>query len=150
MKKKIIEDKNKNNKDILPHLCKYVQNTKNDWNYITPYDFYHKYYSKPDKMKNIYLIDLRKKEEYKKFHVKGAKNIFWLDLLKDKNIKKLPKDKTIFLICYVGHTSSQAMVLLKLLGYNVVSIKFGYGISPAFEVPVAGWLDYNYPVTSCR
>lgn len=148
MKKKIIEDKN--NKDILPHLCKYVQNTKNDWNYITPYDFYHKYNSKPDKMKSIYLIDLRKKKEYKKFHVKGAKNIFWLDLLKDKNIKKLPKDKTIFLICYVGHTSSQAMVLLKLLGYNVVSIKFGYGISPAFEVPVAGWLDYNYPVTSCR
>lgn len=147
MKKKIIE-KDKNN--ILPHLCNYVQTTKNDWNYITPYDFYHKYYLKPDKMKSIFLIDLRKKEEYKKFHVKGAKNIFWLDLLKDKNIKKLPKDKTIFLICYVGHTSSQAMVLLKLLGYKVVSIKFGYGISPAFEVPVAGWLDYNYPVTSCR
>ncbi len=76
MKKKIIEDKNKNNKDILPHLCKYVQNTKNDWNYITPYDFYHKYYSKPDKMKNIYLIDLRKKE------ISGAQKNFILKVLK--------------------------------------------------------------------
>jgi len=32
-------------------------------------------------MKNIFLIDLRKKEEFKKFHIRGAKNIFWLDLL---------------------------------------------------------------------
>ena len=45
----------------------------------------------------------------------------------------------------MGHTSSQAMVLLKLLGYKVVSIKFGYGIAPVFEVPVAGWVAMRYP-----
>ncbi len=132
-------------KQKLDLLRTYIDQTKDDWNYITPYQFYHNYYSKPNEMKKIYLLDLRKPVEYKLFHIKGSKNIFWLDLLKDKNLKKLPKDKTIFLICYVGHTSSQAMVLLKLLGYNVVSIKFGYGISPSFEVPVAGWLDYRYP-----
>ncbi len=132
-------------KQKLDLLRTYIDQTKDDWNYITPYQFYHNYYSKPNEMKKIYLLDLRKPSEYKLFHIKGSKNIFWLNLLKDKNIKKLPKDKTIFLICYVGHTSSQAMVLLKLLGYNVVSIKFGYGISPSFEVPVAGWLDYRYP-----
>ena len=38
------------------------------------------------------------------------------------------------------------MVLLKLLGYDVVSIKFGYGISPSFGIPVAGWLSYGFPV----
>ena len=37
-------------------------------------------------------------------------------------------------------------MLLKLLGYDVTSIKFGYGKSPAFGVPVAGWLNYNFPV----
>lgn len=132
-------------KQKLDLLRTYINQTKDDWNYITPYQFYHNYYSKPNEMKKIYLLDLRKPDEYKLFHIKGSKNIFWLELLKDKNLKKLPKDKTIFLICYVGHTSSQAMVLLKLLGYNVVSIKFGYGISPVFEVPVAGWLDYRYP-----
>ncbi len=133
---------------LLPLLQKYIESTKEDWNYITPYDFYHKYYTKKSKMKNIYLLDLRKAEEYKKFHIRGAKNIFWLDLLQPKNLKKLPQKKHIFLICYVGHTSSQAMVLLKLLGYKVTSIKFGYGISPAFEVPVAGWLNYRYPTSS--
>jgi len=50
------------------------------------------------------------------------------------------------LICYVGHTSSQALVLLKMLGYKVVAVKFGYGKSPVFGVPVAGWLNYNFPV----
>ncbi len=135
---------------LLPLLQKYIKNTKDDWNYITPYDFYHKYYTNKKNMKSIYLLDLRKKEEFKKFHIQGAKNIFWLDLLQPQNLQKIPKKKRIFLICYVGHTSSQIMVLLKLLGYKVISIKFGYGISPAFEIPVAGWTNYNYPITKCK
>lgn len=132
--------------EFLPHIRDYIKNTKDDWNYITPSDFYKKYYNKRD----YYLIDLRKKSEFKNFHIKGAKNIFWLDLLKEKNLAKLPKDKIIFLICYVGHTSSQMMVLLKLLGYKVVSIKFGYGIPPSQGIPISGWLQLNYPVVRCR
>lgn len=124
-------------------LRNYLKSTKNDWNYITPLDFYNDYFLKK---KDYYLIDLREEKEYKKGHIKSAKNIFWLNILDEKNVKKLPKDKTIFLICYVGHTSSQVMTLLKLLGYNVVSIKYGYGLSPVKSVPVAGWLDYGLPV----
>ena len=124
-------------------LRHYLKSTKNDWNYITPLDFYNDYFLKK---KDYFLIDLREEKEYKKGHIKGAKNIFWLNILDEKNVKKLPKDKTIFLICYVGHTSSQVMTLLKLLGYNVVSIKYGYGLSPVKGVPVAGWLDYGLPV----
>jgi hypothetical protein len=37
------------------------------------------------------------------------------------------------------------MTLLKLIGYDVISIKFGYGVSPVKGVPVAGWLDYGFP-----
>jgi len=124
-------------------LRNYLKSTKNDWNYITPLDFYNDYLLKN---KDYFLIDLREEKEYKKGHIKGAKNIFWLNILDEKNVKKLPKDKQIFLICYVGHTSSQVMTLLKLLGYNVVSIKYGYGLSPVKGVPVAGWLDYGFPV----
>lgn len=132
-----------NKKYLEDRLHDYLKNTKDDWNYITPVDFYEKYYNK-----NPFIVDLRQKKDFQEFHIKGAHNIFWLDLMKPENLNKLPKNKTIFLICYVGHTSSQAMVLLKLLGYKVVSIKFGYGKSPAFGVPVAGWLNYNYPVVS--
>jgi len=124
-------------------LRNYLKSTKNDWNYITPIDFYNDYFLRN---KDYFLIDLREEKEYKKGHIKGAKNMFWLNILDEKNVKKLPKDKPIFLICYVGHTSSQVMTLLKLLGYNVVSIKYGYGLSPVKGVPVAGWLDYGLPV----
>ena len=41
-------------------------------------------------------------------------------------------------------------ILLKLLGYNVKSIKYGYGLSPVQGVPVAGWLDYGLPVISSK
>jgi rhodanese-related sulfurtransferase len=128
-------------------LRNYLKSTKNDWNYITPIDFYNDYLLNK---KDYFLIDLREEKEYKKGHIKGAKNIFWLNILDEKNIKKLPKDKPIFLICYVGHTSSQVMTLLKLLGYNVVSIKYGYGLSPVKGVPVAGWLDYGLPVEKSK
>ena len=102
------------------------------------------------KQKDYFLIDLRTAKEFKKMHVKGAKNIFWTDILDEKNLKKLPRDKPIFLICYVGHTSSQVLTLLKMLGYNVTSIKYGYGLSPIPSVKVAGWLDYGLPTESSK
>ncbi len=129
---------------LLNTLRNYVDGTKNDWNYITPLDFYKKYLLSNNK--NYFLIDIRRKEDYENFHVPGAYNIFWLDLLNDENLLILPKNKHIFLICYVGHTSSQAMVILRLLGYQVTSIKFGYGKSPDSKVPIKGWLDYNLPI----
>ena len=128
-------------------IREYLHSIKNDWNYITPIDFYNKYYLKK---KDYFLIDLRKKKEYEKMHIKGSKNIFWLNILDEKNLKKLPKDKKIFLICYVGHTSSQILTLLKMLDYNVISIKYGYGLSPIKGVPVAGWLDYGLPTESSK
>ena len=127
-------------------LRDYLKSIKNDWNYITAIDFYNKYYLKKD----YFLIDLRTEKEYKKMHIKGSKNIFWLNILDEKNLKKLPKDKPIFLICYVGHTSSQVLTLLKILGYNVISIKYGYGLSPIKSIPIAGWLDYKLPTISSK
>ena len=128
---------------MLNKLKDFVKSTEKDWNYITPVDFYNNFYAKK---KDYFLIDLRKKEDFENYHIKGATNIFWLELLEEQNLRLLPKNQKIFLICYVGHTSSQALVLLRLLGYDITSIKFGYGKSPAFGVPVAGWLNYNFPV----
>ena len=135
------------------NIRNFLISTGDNWNYITPTDFYKKYFRKKN---NYLLVDVRKKNEYDKYHINGAINIYWMDLLEKKNIdflKKINDNGTpIFLICYVGHTSSQALVLLKLSGItNVISIKFGYGLSPTFGVPVAGWLQYRYPVVSnCR
>ena len=64
--------------------------------------------------------------------------------MQPKNLAKLPRNKEIILICYVGHTSSQILVMLKLLGYKVRSLKFGMGVSPSKEVKIAGWTSYGY------
>lgn len=135
--------------NILPMLRKYLKETKNDWNYITPSDFYNKYYK--NHREDYVVIDIRKKNAYNEYHIPNSINIFWLDILKSKNLeilyKLLKKKKKIFLICYVGHTSSQVMTLLKLLGINVVAIKFGYGVSPVENVPISGWIQCHYPLT---
>ena len=131
-----------NNIEILRD---YMHSIKDDWNYITPMEFYNDYYLTN---KDYLLIDLRKEKEYKKMHIKGAKNIFWLNILDKKHLKKLDKAKLIILICYVGHTSSQVLTILRMLGYNVISIKYGYGLTPILGVPVAGWLNYGLPIIS--
>lgn len=130
---------------ILPVIQEFIESTQDDWNYITPEE-YHKLRGQ-GKDDEFFLLDIRDPEDFKKGHIPGAKNIFWLDLFKPENLKRLPKDKKILLYCYVGHTSSQVLALLKLLGYDVVSLKFGMGESPVEGVPVAGWKDYGYETT---
>jgi len=44
-------------------LRDYMKTIQDDWNYITPLDFYTNYYYKK---KDYYLIDLRDPKEYKK------------------------------------------------------------------------------------
>ena len=51
----------------LDNLRQYLKKIKDDWNYITPLDFYNNYYLKN---KDYFLIDLRSKKEYKKMFKK--------------------------------------------------------------------------------
>lgn len=138
--------------DCTDRVYGYLADTGRDWNYITPVDFYRRYFSKPKMRGKYVVVDLRKAAAFRQYHLPHAKNIFWLDLLQPRNLTRLRRwareGKKIFLICYVGHTSSQAMTLLRLLHIPVTSIKFGYGISPVSGVPVAGWLQYHYPIVS--
>ena len=129
--------------DLLETLRSYLADTGDDWNYITPEEL-----EKDLDNPKYFLLDVRKPEAYVEGHIPGATNIFWLDLLDEDSLKKLPKDKTIVVICYVGHTASQAMTLLKLLGYKAVGLKFGMGISPVEGVPVAGWTDFGFKTST--
>lgn len=114
-----------------------------DWNYVTPAQFRK---MQEDKEDNFFLIDIREPEAYALGHIPGSINIFWLDILKPENMVTLPTDQEILLICYVGHTASQVLVILKMLGYKVKALKFGMGISPIKGVPVSGWQTLGYEV----
>jgi rhodanese-related sulfurtransferase len=125
---------------ILEQLSKFVEGTGDDWNFIIPTEL------KVDLMKgkDYFLLDVRKPEDYAKGHIEGATNIFWLDLLKPENLAKLPHDRRIIIACYVGHTASQVLVMLRLLGFDARILKFGMGLSPVVGVPVAGWTNYGF------
>ena len=127
---------------IKEKLIDFVDKSDKSWRYVTPQEL-----EKSD-MTKYFLLDIRDKEAFGEGHIKGSKNIFWKDLLKDENLKRLPKDKTILLICYVGHTASQMLVALSLLGYKAKVLKFGMGKSPVRGVPVAGWESLGFETVS--
>jgi rhodanese-related sulfurtransferase len=128
--------------EVEEAISKYIQNVDDNWNYITPKDLNKRILD--NDVEDLFLLDIRKPEDYIKGHIPGSTNIFWLDLFKPESLEKLPKDKTIVLICYVGHTASQSMAFLELLGYDVVVLKFGMGISPVEEIPISGWSEMGF------
>ena len=134
----------KNEQELQDHireeLLKFIDSVDKNWNYIIPEELNKKDLSK------YYLLDVRDAESFKKGHIKGAKSIYWTEVLKPENIKKLPKNKKIIIICYVGHTATMIMVALRLLGYEAIALKFGMGISPVKGVPVAGWTNFGFDV----
>jgi 3-mercaptopyruvate sulfurtransferase SseA len=58
--------------NIYNALKNLIKSTKDNWNYITPVEL-----EKKDK-KNLFLLDIRAKEDYEAGHIEGAENIFWI------------------------------------------------------------------------
>jgi rhodanese-related sulfurtransferase len=127
-----------NDECMIRYFSAYIESTTLNWNYILPEELY-----EADK-ENLFILDVRKPEDYENGHIEGAINIFWLELL--DNLDKLPKNKEIIIVCYVGHTASQALVILRCLGYKARALKFGMGINKDESIQVSGWKTSGYPV----
>jgi rhodanese-related sulfurtransferase len=90
---------------------------------VNPEDIYSKVVNGTDT--GYFLVSIQKPEDYAKGHVKGAINIPFAKVAKEENLKKLPKDKKIVVICYTGHTAGYTAMLLNQLGYEAYAMKFG-------------------------
>lgn len=84
----------------------------------------------------IYLLDIRAAADFDKLNVKGFNNMPFATI--GANISKLPKDKQIIVTCYSGQTAGQTVGVLKMAGFNAVSVKGGFssldkafGLTPA-------------------
>jgi len=62
---------------------------------------------------------------FKAGHIPGAIHIPVQDMLKPENLKKLPKDKKIIVVCVTGQTQNLPIVTLRAMGYNALTMKFG-------------------------
>ncbi|MBI2469978.1 MAG: rhodanese-like domain-containing protein [Planctomycetes bacterium] len=74
-----------------------------------------------DKEKDVFVLDVRTKEEYDKMHIKGANLIPIQEM--EQNISKIPKDRKVIVHCAAGKRSAKACEMLKDKGlkelYNV-------------------------------
>ena len=70
------------------------------------------------------IIDLRKKEDYRKETIPGAVNVYHGEF--QRYLSRLPRDKRIYLLCYTGETSDELAEELSQKGYDIYSIDEGY------------------------
>ncbi|RMD94015.1 MAG: rhodanese-like domain-containing protein [Calditrichaeota bacterium] len=71
------------------------------------------------------IVSVRKPEHYALGHIPGAINIYWRDIAKEENLKKLDPSKDIVVYCYTGHTGEISATVLNMLGYKATNLKFG-------------------------
>ena len=73
-----------------------------------------------------FILSVRSSAQYAIGHIAGAVNIGFKTLFTEENLTKLPDDdRQIVVVCYTGHTASQATALLNMNGYNATALKWG-------------------------
>jgi len=72
-----------------------------------------------------FLLDVREDDHYIKGHIRGCLHVFWEDVFKVENLRKLPPDRQILVYCNTGHRGGHVAALLCLLGYDAINLKWG-------------------------
>jgi rhodanese-related sulfurtransferase len=73
----------------------------------------------------LFVLDIRKTDDFNKGHIEGATHVDFLAVAVPDNLKLLPMDKKIVVVCYTGNTAAQATTVLNMLGYDTVVLKYG-------------------------
>ena len=76
----------------------------------------------------LFVLDIRQADVYAEGHVAGAINAPWNTSALVDNLASIPMDETVYVYCYTGQTAGQTVALLKIAGYDVKSVKYGYNL----------------------
>jgi len=96
---------------------------KNDIQLIDAAEVYEKVVLEQDL--NYFVVDVRSPKSFAQGHIEGAVNIPYNLTAKPNMIANLPKDKTIIVACYSGHTASQTAAFWRMLGYDAIPMQNG-------------------------
>ncbi|MGC9516428.1 MAG: MBL fold metallo-hydrolase [Methanomicrobiales archaeon] len=88
-----------------------------------------------DSDEDIFLLDVRKIDDYEKMRIKDSYH-FWVGHL-IQHLDEIPKNKKVVVYCDSGYKSTIASSILKSNGYTQVSSVLG---------SMAAWLKADYPV----
>jgi rhodanese-related sulfurtransferase/predicted small lipoprotein YifL len=86
----------------------------------------------------VTVLDIRQAEDYAAGHVEGAINLPFGKGMQE-SFGDLPTDQQIIVACYSGQTAGQTTAVLRMLGYNAVSMHLGMKL---------GWIAEGYPVVT--
>jgi len=95
-----------------------------------------------DAEEDITVVSIRQAADFANGHIEGALNIPYVKGMQE-GFAQLPKDKKIVVYCYSGQTAGQTVGILRLLGYNAVSLKSGMGTPVTAP---SGWSNEGFPV----
>lgn len=84
------------------------------------------------------ILDIRTAADYKKGHIKGAKNIPLSDFASSVDKLAADKDKPVLVYCNSGNTVTRAIKLLKKAGFVQVNNLDG---------GIAAWKEANMPLS---
>lgn len=91
-------------------------------------------YEKLKEKKEMFLLDVRGKDEYAAGHIPGAVNIYVGEL--ESRLKEVPSDHPVVSICSVGHRAGLGASILKRHGYDQVFNLLG---------GTRAWKEKGYP-----
>lgn len=72
------------------------------------------------------IIDIRQKEAFIQGHISGASNVT-MEKIDRFSQTKLDKEKPVYVVCYSGMSSKQAVKKLQGHGFQALSVKGGMG-----------------------
>ncbi|MFW5695332.1 MAG: rhodanese-like domain-containing protein [Alkalispirochaeta sp.] len=93
---------------------------------------------------SVQFVSMRRPDDFAEGHIEGAVNFPFGPDMTDI-LDMLPTDKKLISYCYSGQTCNQGIALLRLVGYDAVSILYGFGTP---RTDPRGWVNQDYPVVS--
>ena len=84
------------------------------------------------------ILDVRASADFKKGHIKGAKNIPLSDFASSVEKLTADKDKPVLVYCNSGNTVTRAIKMLKKAGFQQVN---------NLEGGIAAWKEANMPLS---
>jgi len=104
-----------------------------------------------EKKSDFLVVDTRPRTtDFAEGHMPGAIHIMTQDIFKPENLKKLPKDKKLILVCATGQIQNLPVIGLRMLGYDAYVMAFGYAAWAKGSGPGVRMQDAvkaaNYPV----
>lgn len=93
----------------------------------------------------VMFLSIRAADAYAAGHIATAVNIPWAAGMEQSFESTLDMNKTIIVYCYTGQTAAQTTAILRLLGYDAVSLNGGMGMDS--NAPY-GWSNKGYEVVT--